>query len=309
MDKEHQPVLLREVIDALALRSAGVYVDATYGRGGHCRAILAALGPDGRVLAIDRDPEAVAAAELDAARDSRLQVLQGSFGRLRELLREAGVGEAVQGIVLDLGVSSPQLDQPVRGFSFRHDGPLDMRMDPAAGCSAADWLADASEKDIGEVLRSYGEERQWRRIARAIVAARQRESIRRTAQLAQIVAAAHVGREPGRDPATRTFQALRIHVNRELQELEACLPQAVDLLAEGGRLCVISFHSLEDRIVKRFMRAEARGDEVYAGLPDMPPEARPRLRLLGRGIRPSAEECDVNPRARSAVLRAAERLT
>ncbi len=225
-----------------------------------------------------------------------------------ELIRDAGMRGLADGILLDLGMSSPQLDEPARGFSFQHDGPLDMRMNPHDGHSAAAWLAAASEDQIARVIKSLGEERQARRIARAIVAARARTPLRRTRQLAEIIEQVVPGREPGKHPATRTFQAIRIHINGELDQLTACLPQTVELLEAGGRVVVISFHSLEDRIVKRFMRDEARGDPVYAGLPQVPPEARPTLKPVGRAVRPGAAETDRNPRARSAVMRVAERL-
>ncbi len=305
---QHTPVLPDEVLAGLAVRADGRYCDATFGRGGHTAAILGALGPAGRVVAIDRDPDAIRAGQVQFAGEPRLTLVRGSFGQLEERVRAAGLEGGLQGVLMDLGVSSPQLDEARRGFSFMQDGPLDMRMDNEAGQSAAQWLARAGERDIVAVLRTLGEERFSGRIARAIVAARAVQPIERTAQLAAIVAAAVPTREPGKHPATRTFQAIRIHVNGELDALEAALPQAVRLLAPGGRLCVISFHSLEDRIVKRFMRREEQGDPVYAGLPGIPPHARPRLRRVGRAIGASDAEVARNPRARSAVLRIAERL-
>jgi 16S rRNA (cytosine1402-N4)-methyltransferase len=305
---QHTPVLPDEVLAGLAVRADGRYCDATFGRGGHTAAILGALGPAGRVVAIDRDPDAIRAGQVQFAGEPRLTLVRGSFGQLEERVRAAGLEGGLQGVLMDLGVSSPQLDEARRGFSFMQDGPLDMRMDNEAGQSAAQWLARAGERDIVAVLRTLGEERFSGRIARAIVAARAVQPIERTAQLAAIVAAAVPTREPGKHPATRTFQAIRIHVNGELDALEAALPQAVRLLAPGGRLCVISFHSLEDRIVKRFMRREEQGDPVYAGLPNIPPHARPRLRRVGRAIDASDAEVARNPRARSAVLRVAERL-
>jgi 16S rRNA (cytosine1402-N4)-methyltransferase len=304
----HAPVLLDEVLEGLALRADGCYCDATFGRGGHTAAILAALGPAGRVIAIDRDPEAIRHGRRRFAAEPRLTLARGSFGRLEELVRAAGVGGQLQGVLMDLGVSSPQLDEAGRGFSFMQDGPLDMRMDNESGQGAAQWLAKAGEREIAEVLRELGEERYARRIARAIVTARAASPITRTSELADIVAGAVPTRERGKHPATRAFQAIRIHVNRELEELGEALPQAVDLLAPGGRLCVISFHSLEDRIVKRFMRRESQGDPVYAGLPEIPPHARPRLRTVGSAVMPGEAEIERNPRARSAVLRVAERL-
>ncbi|HEX9206818.1 MAG TPA: 16S rRNA (cytosine(1402)-N(4))-methyltransferase RsmH [Steroidobacteraceae bacterium] len=304
----HKPVLLDEVLAGLSVKPDGRYCDATFGRGGHTAAILAALGPTGRVYAIDRDPEAMAAGRARFAAEPRLTLIRGSFGRLATLVRTAGVEGELQGVLLDLGVSSPQLDEAGRGFSFMQDGPLDMRMDNESGPSAAQWLARAGEREIVDVLFRLGEEKFSRRIARAIVAARAAAPIATTGQLAAIVAGAVPTREPGKHPATRTFQAIRIHVNRELEEVESALPQAVSLLAPGGRLCVISFHSLEDRLVKRFMRREAQGDPVYAGLPNVPAHARPRLKLVGGAVMPGDAEVADNPRARSAVLRVAERL-
>ncbi|HSQ70133.1 MAG TPA: 16S rRNA (cytosine(1402)-N(4))-methyltransferase RsmH [Steroidobacteraceae bacterium] len=304
----HEPVLLDEVLAGLAVRDDGRYCDATFGRGGHTAAILGALGPDGRVIAIDRDPAAIEYGRRRFGAEPRLTLIRGSFGRLEELVRAAGVDDGLQGVLLDLGVSSPQLDEAGRGFSFMQDGPLDMRMDNESGQNAADWLARAGEREISDVLSSLGEERYARRIARAIVEARRAAPIERTAQLAAIIAGAVPTREPGKHPATRSFQAIRIHVNRELEALETALPQAVRLLAPGGRLCVISFHSLEDRIVKRFIRREAQGDPVYAGLPEVPPHALPKLRKAGAAVTAGEAEVARNPRARSAVLRVAERL-
>src|SRR5205823_1537373 len=259
----HRPVLAAEAIEALAVRADGIYIDGTFGRGGHSRAILDRLGPQGRLVALDRDPQARAAAR--ELRDGRFMFLKHNFGMLSAALDAAGVRSA-HGMLFDLGVSSPQLDDPARGFSFRADGPLDMRMDPTQGISAAQWLAQAEEQEIREVIRDYGEERFAKQIAAAIAAARRREPLVRTRQLADLVAQAVRTRESGQDPATRTFQALRIHVNRELEEVSLMLPQAVSRLAPGGRLTVISFHSLEDRIVKRFMNAAAH-PAVPRGLP------------------------------------------
>jgi len=300
----HRAVLLSEAIEALAVQPDGLYVDGTFGRGGHSRAILDRLGPSGRLIAIDRDPQAVAAAH--AITDSRLLARHARMSELSAVLEAAGM-PLVNGILLDLGVSSPQLDDPARGFSFRADGPLDMRMDTSRGQTAAQWIAAATEREIREGIGDYGEERFAKQIAKAIVAARERSPIVRTKQLADIVGAAVRKREPGQDPATRTFQALRILVNRELEEVSLTLPQALSHLASGGRLAVISFHSLEDRIVKRFMRANSRAD-----LPrDLPLRAREMpqmpLRIVGRAIRASAAEIAANPRARSASLRVAER--
>jgi 16S rRNA (cytosine1402-N4)-methyltransferase len=305
---EHTPVLLDEVLAGLSVRRDGRYCDATFGRGGHTAAILGALGPAGRLVAIDRDPEAIRAGRQRFAAEARLTLVQGSFGSLEERVRAAGFEGELDGVLLDLGVSSPQLDEAARGFSFMQDGPLDMRMDNESGQSAAQWLAKAGEREIADVIRGLGEERFARRIARAIVASRAEAPITRTAALAALVAAAVPTREPGKHPATRTFQAIRIHVNGELDALESALPQAVRLLAPGGRLCVISFHSLEDRIVKRFIRREEQGDPVYAGLPNVPVHARARLKRVGGAVMAGEAEVRANPRARSAVLRVAERL-
>jgi 16S rRNA (cytosine1402-N4)-methyltransferase len=304
----HTPVLLDEVLAGLAVKAEGRYCDATFGRGGHAAAILGQLGPAGRLCAIDRDPAAIAAGRERFAAEPRLTLVRGSFGQLEALVRAAGWEGGLQGVLLDLGVSSPQLDEAGRGFSFMQDGPLDMRMDNESGMSAAQWLARASEREIADVLFRLGEEKFSRRIARAIVATRAVTPIVTTRQLAGIVADAVPTREPGKHPATRTFQAIRIHVNRELEEAEAALPQAVNLLAPGGRLCVISFHSLEDRLVKRFMRREAQGDPLFAELPNVPPHARPRLQLVGGAVMPGDAEIARNPRARSAVLRVAARV-
>jgi 16S rRNA (cytosine1402-N4)-methyltransferase len=300
----HVPVLPEEAVAALRVRADGIYVDGTFGRGGHSAAILALLGVRGRLLAFDQDPAALAAG---AIADRRLELIHGRFSTMKAELGARGVTR-VAGVLLDLGVSSPQLDEAQRGFSFSADGPLDMRMDPTRGETAADWLNRATEQEIREVIGTYGEERFAKQVAGAIVAARSREPLRSTRQLAEVVGGAVRTREPGRHPATRTFQAVRIHVNQELAELEMTLPQAVDLLEPGGRLAVISFHSLEDRIVKNFMREAATADRLPRGVPvrarDLP---QPRLRLVGRAIRPSAAEVEANPRARSATLRVAER--
>jgi 16S rRNA (cytosine1402-N4)-methyltransferase len=306
-EPSHFPVLAKESVDALALegRPDGLFVDATFGRGGHARQILVRLGPRGRLIALDRDPDAIAAAR--EIGDPRLSLVHARFSRLRAVLEEKGVA-AVDGLLLDLGVSSPQLDDRERGFSFRGDGPLDMRMDTTSGETAAQWLARASEGEIREVVKSYGDERFAKQIAKAIVAARQRRPITRTRQLADLVGAAVRTREPGQDPATRTFQALRIHINQELEELPLVLPQALELLNAGGRIAVISFHSLEDRIVKTFFRDQAR-PQLPERLPvraaEMP---APKLRQVGKPIRPGDAEARANPRSRSAILRVAERL-
>ncbi|MDT8382945.1 MAG: 16S rRNA (cytosine(1402)-N(4))-methyltransferase RsmH [Gammaproteobacteria bacterium] len=309
-DFVHQPVLFNEVLEGLAIKPDGIYVDGTYGRGGHAGAILERLGPEGRLLAIDKDPQAVEAARNRFGADPRFAIEQGSFTQLESLVQKRGWQQqgGVDGVLLDLGVSSPQLDDPGRGFSFRHNGALDMRMDPGVGQSAAEWLATAEAYDIRRVLRDYGEEKFAKRIAYAIVKAREEHPITTTGQLAALIAEASPVRERGKDPATRSFQAIRIFINDELGDVKACLPQALNVLRPGGRLAVISFHSLEDRIVKRFMRDQARGDEYPPDLPIPQSALSPRLRLLGRAIRASQQEIDLNPRARSAVLRLAERL-
>ncbi|MCP3727129.1 16S rRNA (cytosine(1402)-N(4))-methyltransferase RsmH [Paraburkholderia sp. CNPSo 3272] len=307
---QHRTVLLDEAVNALVTRADGVYVDGTFGRGGHSRAILGRLGEAGRLIAFDKDPLAFATAQ--TVNDARFSIVHESFASLRDELASRGVGR-VSGILLDLGVSSPQVDDPQRGFSFRADGPLDMRMDPTRGESAADWLARATLQELTEVIRDYGEERFAFQIAKALVA-RRAESDRlgpldSTGELAQIVANVVKTREKGKDPATRTFQAIRIHVNQELAELQVVLEAALSLLEQGGRLVVISFHSLEDRIVKRFMQAHASAPAVDRRLPiravDLP---SPPLKLLGR-VFASDEEVAANPRARSAVMRTAERIT
>jgi 16S rRNA (cytosine1402-N4)-methyltransferase len=304
----HRPVLLEETLDALAIDPTGIYLDATFGRGGHARALLPRLGPAGRVLALDRDPEAVAAGEALGRSDARFSIVHAAFSGIAEASRRWGVLGLASGILLDLGVSSPQLDQAERGFSFSLDGPLDMRMNPNEGESAAVWLGRASEEEIALVLRDYGEERFARRIARAIIRARGAGPIATTARLAQVVAAASPSRERGKHPATRTFQAIRIHINSELDELRACLASVCDLLAVGGRLVVISFHSLEDRLVKRFIRDQARGEQLPCGVPITARETHGCLRPIGKPLYPSDAEVAANPRARSAVMRVAERL-
>ena len=313
----HLPVLLTEAVAALAIRPDGLYVDATFGRGGHSRAILKQLGPQGRLIALDRDPAAIAAGA--AIADPRFTLVHAAFSRLDEVLGALNIS-CVDGILLDIGVSSPQLDDPARGMSFRFDAPLDMRMDTTQGETAADFLARAEQHQLEEVIREYGEERFAHALAKALVAARSGQRISSTGQLAALVAAVVRTREPGQHPATRTFQALRIHVNRELEELSLTLPQALGRLRpggtagrqpggpSGGRLAVISFHSLEDRIVKNFMRDAAQPPQPPKGVPvraaDLP---APTLRLVGKPIRASAAEIAANPRARSAVLRVAEK--
>ena len=304
---KHITVLLNEAVDALNIRPDGVYVDGTFGRGGHSRLILSRLGEEGRLVVFDKDPQAIVAARKLAAYDIRVSVVHDGFSVFQTALDELGIGK-VDGALFDLGVSSPQIDEGGRGFSFRFDAPLDMRMDPTRGMSAAEWIATASEQDLNEVIKNYGEERFSRQIARAIVAQREESPIDTTRKLAQLVAQNVRTRERGQDPATRTFQAVRIFINRELEEIEAVLPQATGRLKEGGRLAVIAFHSLEDRIVKQFIKKQSQ----HAPLPrwvavkeaDLP---QPPLRPVGKAVRPSDAEILANPRSRSAVLRVAER--
>lgn len=305
----HQPVLCAEVMMGLSINPSGYYVDATFGRGGHSALILKSLGPLGRLLAIDQDPSAIAMAESEPfSKDSRFTIQSASFAHLGELVAEQGWTGKVSGVLLDLGVSSPQLDDPARGFSFRQSGPLDMRMNPERGKSAADWLNHAEETEIAEVLREYGEERFSRRIARAIVTARQQKPLSTTLELAALINDAVSFHEPNKHPATRSFQAIRIFINQELTSLTTCLSQCLPILKVGGRLVVISFHSLEDRIVKQFMQEEARGDAPDK-LPLREDQIIRRLRLVSRLIRPTATETNSNPRARSARLRIAEKIS
>lgn len=304
---QHITVLLNEAVDALAVKPDGVYVDATFGRGGHSRLILSKLAENGRLVVFDKDPQAIVVAQALANQDKRVRVVHDGFATFAAALTALDV-DKIDGALFDLGISSPQIDEAARGFSFRFDAPLDMRMDTTCGMSAAEWLAMASEQEIHEVIKNYGEERFSRQIARAIVAQREVEPIATTRQLAQLVAQNVYTRERGQDPATRTFQAIRIFINRELEEVTEVLPQVVSRLNEGGRLAVIAFHSLEDRIVKQFMKQHA----THAPLPkwaairevDLP---QPPLRLIGKAQKASATEVAANPRARSAVLRVAER--
>jgi 16S rRNA (cytosine1402-N4)-methyltransferase len=304
----HQPVLLKEVLQGLAVRPGGVYVDGTFGRGGHAGAILSLLGPGGRLLAMDKDPAAVESAERQFGGDPRFEIEQGAFTMLSRMVAKRKLDGHINGLLLDLGVSSPQLDDASRGFSFSMTGPLDMRMDPGSGISAAQWLETASERDIAHVLKTYGEERFARRIARSIVATRQTAPLRTTAQLAELIAAAVPVHEQHKHPATRSFQAIRIFINHELDDIRDVLQQVPDVLAPLGRLAVISFHSLEDRIVKRFIRDEYRGEAPPPEFPLAGMDYRPRMRPVGKAIRPGDAEVSSNPRARSAVLRIAERL-
>ncbi len=307
----HITVLLREAVDALAIQPDGIYVDGTFGRGGHSRAILERLGTSGRLIAIDRDPRAIAAGASLAKQDKRFTLHHATLGELGSVLRQATGSDAgaVHGVLADLGVSSPQLDEQDRGFSFRFDGPLDMRMDTTQGETVEDWLNRADEQQIGEVIWRYGEERFARQIARAVVAARIIGRIRTTRELAELVGKTVRTREPGQHPATRTFQALRIFINQELEEVERVLPQAVRGLRTGGRLAVIAFHSLEDRIVKRFLQNAAKADHLPSKLPIRANEVNvATLRIIGKPVKPSPAEISANPRARSAIMRVAERL-
>ena len=304
MDRGHRPVLLEEAIAALMVSVDGTYVDGTFGRGGHATRILESLSPRGSLLALDQDPEAAAVAELICANDSRMRFRSTNF----RALADCAAPGSVQGVLLALGVSSPQLDNPARGFSFSHDGPLDMRMDPEGGQSAADWLANVKEAELARVLKELGEERFARRIARAIVNARREGPIQRTAHLAEIISAANPKWEPNKHPATRSFQAIRLHINSELESLQDALSAALSVLAKGGRLVVISFHSLEDRIVKRFIRNASRGRQLPPGVPISFEEQQVSLKPIGKAVMPSPTEVAANPRARSAVMRIAERI-
>ena len=304
----HRPVMLQEAVDGLAMRVDGIYIDGTYGRGGHSRGILARLGPAGRLIALDRDPQAAAAAQVLAGEDNRFRIYRAAFSNLERIATEAGVSGRVNGVLLDIGVSSAQLDDPGRGFSFTQSGPLDMRMDTSGGENAAQWLARATEQEIATVLHELGEERHARRIAKAIVEARAQTPLTDTLQLAEIVSHASPRHDRHKHPSTRSFQAIRVFINRELDELSACLEQCLRVLAPAGRLAVISFHSLEDRIVKRFIRDHARGPSPDPKAPWLEPEGKPDLKAVGKALHPSEAEQQVNPRARSAVLRVAEKL-
>ncbi|MGK9067509.1 16S rRNA (cytosine(1402)-N(4))-methyltransferase RsmH [Stutzerimonas chloritidismutans] len=307
---KHVTVLLDEAIAALVVRADGRYVDGTFGRGGHSRLLLRQLGPDGQVLGFDKDPLAISTGQALAAEDGRFVVVQRSFAELGDELAQRGWAGTLSGVLLDLGVSSPQLDDPERGFSFLNDGPLDMRMDPAHGISAAEWIATAAEEDLARVFKDYGEERFAKRMARAVILRRTERPFERTADLAQVLTDANPAWEKGKNPATRAFQGLRIFINNELGDLEAGLSAALESLEVGGRLVVISFHSLEDRIVKQFMRRHAKGeaDTLPRDLPIIPEKFVPRLKLLGKPQYASTEEVKANPRARSAVMRIAEKL-
>ncbi len=305
----HITVLLHEAVDALEIKPDGIYVDGTFGYGGHSRLILERLGKDGRLIAFDKDLSAIT--EGRAIENACFHIVHSRFSQIQQELQELGVSR-VDGVLLDLGVSSPQLEEASRGFSFRLNGPLDMRMDTSQGQTATEWIASVSEAHLGEVIKNYGEERFAKQIARAVVTTRSRQPIVTTLQLAEIVAAAVRSRKQNQNPATRTFQAIRIYLNQELEELSLSLPQCVELLNPSGRLVIISFHSLEDRVVKRFMRAAANPDMLPRRLPirnkEMRCLSRHKLRLVGKAVRPRENEVAVNPRARSAVMRVAERV-
>lgn len=313
--QKHEPVLLSEAVAALAILPNGIYIDATFGRGSHSRAILNDLGPEGRLISFDKDPAAVAYAQQHFSQDKRFTIVHGSFAQMQKYITAQGLMGLVNGILFDLGVSSPQLEDPARGFSFMHDGKLDMRMDTSQGIDAATWLATVDEKELAEVLWVYGEEKFSRRIARALVAARKEAPIQSTAQLASLIVRAmprtkgpaHTRRE--KHPATRSFQAIRIAVNQELIELQQALTQALEILAMGGRLAVISFHSLEDRITKQFINRNEKGETLPRGLPIKGNHFKSRLKAIGKPIKPSEKEININPRARSAILRIAEKLS
>jgi 16S rRNA (cytosine1402-N4)-methyltransferase len=306
---QHVTVLLQEAVDALVTHPAGFYVDGTFGRGGHSALVLQQLSPEGRLLGIDKDLAAIAVANQRFAEDKRFEIAHGSFAELAELIEARGMTGKVDGVLLDLGVSSPQLDEAERGFSFQNDGPLDMRMDQTRGQSAADWVNTAAEEDIAYVLKEFGEERFAKRMARAITTERQKTPFTRTKHLAEVIKEANPAWEKGKHPATRAFQAIRIHVNNELTDLDAVLEQALKVLAIGGRLVVISFHSLEDRVVKRFIRRQELGDSVPRGLPIREEQLNKRMRSCGKAIKASDGEVDINVRSRSAIMRVAEKIS
>jgi len=305
---EHQSVLLQQAVDALVTDENGFYIDGTFGRGGHSKRILEKLSGEGRLLVVDKDPEAISEAEKLKQQDSRLIVAHCSFAQIADLADNHGVSGNVSGVLLDLGVSSPQLDEAERGFSFSKDGPLDMRMNNAEGMTAQEWLASAREEEMARVFFEYGEERFSRRIARAIVEERKQTSITGTLQLAELVKQAHPAWEKHKHPATRVFQAIRIHINNELGELEQVLSSIVDILRTGGRMVVISFHSLEDRLVKQFINREQRGDDFPPDMPVTQSQLNPRLKRVGKQVRADVAEVSENVRARSAVLRVAEKI-
>ena len=303
---QHHPVLLAEAVSSLKVREDGIYLDATFGRGGHSRAIMAGLTEQGRLFTLDKDPQAIAAGMEEWSEDPRFSIVQGSFAEMDRMVQEWGIERNLDGILLDLGVSSPQLDDPERGFSFRKGGPLDMRMDPTKGVSAAEWLRDAPEREMSRVFWEFGEERHARRIARRIVKVRQQQCLETTTQLAELIEKT-IGKWEKKHPATRCFQAIRIFVNNELGDLVAGLDAAIRQLRPGGRLVAISFHSLEDRLVKRTFREAVRPGKVRRNIPEHP-DWSPSLKLIGKAIRPSEHEISANPRARSAIMRVAEKL-
>jgi len=307
-DFDHQAVLLDEAIQGLNIKADGIYVDGTFGRGGHSRAILQKLSAEGHLLALDKDPEALREAQKILEKDPRFKIIGCSFADIKTALEPYGWNGKVDGILLDLGVSSPQIDDASRGFSFQKDGPLDMRMDPERGQSAAQWLKHAEAKDIIRILKVYGEEKFAKRIATAIVEQRLEQPIETTRQLAELIAEAVPVREKGKDPATRSFQAIRIFINRELEDLDLFLEQVIEVLKPGGRLVIISFHSLEDRRIKRFMRKMSKGDDFPKGLPVTQAQLNPSLKIISKAIKASDEEVSTNVRARSAVMRVAERI-
>ena len=305
---EHQSVLLNESIEALNIEPAGIYIDGTFGRGGHSQAILEQLGEQGRLIAFDKDPQAIETAKQKFAADLRFQIVHDSFAELEKHIEQLGLTGSINGILLDLGVSSPQLDDPQRGFSFQQSGPLDMRMNDQQGMTAAQWLNKAGETEIANVLYDYGEERFSRRIARAIVKARAEQPLTDTRQLAEIIKQAHPRWEKKKHPATRSFQGIRIFINNELTDLDSCLQQSYRCLARNGRLVVISFHSLEDRRVKQFFRRMSEGEQLPPDLPVMDETINRKMKLVGKRIKAGKQELSDNPRARSAVLRAAMKL-
>ncbi|WP_392560826.1 16S rRNA (cytosine(1402)-N(4))-methyltransferase RsmH [Orbus sturtevantii] len=309
MSYQHKTVLLHEAVNALAIKSDGIYVDGTFGRGGHSRLILEKLGPNGRLIAIDRDTKA--RQEASTINDPRFTFIHGEFSNIKSYIEKLGLIGKIDGFLLDLGVSSPQLDDPERGFSFMRDGPLDMRMDLTKGISASEWLMQSNEDDIAWVLKTFGEERFAKRIARAIIAQNQQSPLTRTLELATLISNASPIKERHKHPATRSFQAIRIYINSELEEVEQALKNSLDILADSGRLAIISFHSLEDRIVKQFMAKQSKGPDIPKGLPLTQEQIKQygvcSVRLLGK-MKPSREEIEVNPRSRSAILRIAERI-
>lgn len=307
-ESAHETVLIAEAIDALSIRKDGIYVDATFGRGGHSKLILENLGAKGSLIVFDKDPEAIEAARIIKGKDERLQIAHAPFGEIEEQLTALGLNDGVDGILFDLGVSSPQLDNAERGFSFLRDGPLDMRMNPEAGQSAEEWINSAAETEIADVLYQYGEERHSRRMARRVILERAEKRITTTAELAEIIKEANPAWERDKHPATRAFQGIRIFINDELGELERGLEQSLKMLKVGGRLVVISFHSLEDRMVKKFIAKHAKGDSYPRGLPIPQDMLSPKLNPIGKRIKASALEVDRNTRSRSAVMRVAEKI-